>query len=1447
MQKLGEDLTLSQLQHSPVSQTTSKYADERATIMGDDYNITQLIEATYHQSKDYILAKFLTEATDKYSDDHQYKDVSPTDFSLNYDPSATYELWVMFYPVKQTASINGLEFNKEGIKQVLPECYVKVWSNAPSFHWQGFNYNLSKKKASLFPTNIRPTKWDKVHGNALLDKHLYQALTGINKYYDEISSKALTNLKESVSMKDKVVFSIGRMNPYTKGHEKLVDKIIATAQSIQADAVLFITQSQDSTRNPLSWEQKVAFISEACKSKPITICRDKDVKSPFDAAIWLNNRQYKHMVAIFGEDRLSEMEAMYNKYNDKDTSKGKYSFETIQVVSAGGRDPDSEDIEGFSSTKARNAAIDGDFETFYNIIGTPDKTLAKNIFISVQKGMGIEEALYRLKMYSRMNEDYQIPLESLVESFSEVPLHNIPSIYEFYRIKFNEGGAATGSDRIKKENIEPTLEKFIPILESLVPDAQWAPIGSTGKKPENGDIDLAVQTSKSLSEIASLFKGKDLSAVENKGLGEVSIKFQQYSPEGIIEGKSVQIDLMVGDLEWLTFMYRGYGPEDTAFKPLARTACLYALLRFSAEEILEDGTVTFYSLSPNKGAFLKSGKEVDGKLEASRVNSENISDPSEVASLVSKKSGSPWSVNDLIQPIEFILAKINKDFEPDLAKKIKGYISDFLDKQKLEGPANLREAKTSHLTHVEDLIIDEGKKGALKTIEYLEHSIDSLEGNTPSSKIRTTVKMDGAPSIVIGESYPNVSGPFVGMKNTFSPKAPQIFQTPEEIDARYGDKPDLANKLKIALQYAPSLGIPEGEVWKGDFLFTKDDLEVVEEGGKTWVTFQPNTLIYAVDANSDAGKKILNSEMGIVFHSKYSGDDLRTAESTASFDVDISLLNDLPAVFLIDANLPNLAGKITLTLEETLNAKRILKNLKADLDLCGDLADEISSTSSYNTILNQFENYAVKKGFQFSDKERYVTELLNWIQFYFEKDAAIKKTDKGRAQTLSKSQSIKKFFAEERRVEFEALIEFQHKATLLKKIILDKLNPVPSLNSFIKDSEGHLKSTGHEGFAVSDIEGNIIKLVDRLEFSRMNLTRHEEDTPMLNDLALEDKIKAKGLALRKKISSKTWIVEDPENKREDKLKDFLRSEGGVPVGLRNIKIGNYTLIFKNQNYVGKGGIDFEKSAVENMTEDNSPLSSFLQSVDLTLEDVKKVEHLGSLNTSRSINFNILETQNTLLSLPSGVSEGDFGSIGDALADARVYLKTINPLSGKPYINVSMKSGKKVTFLNAGIANRGAWAWNKAVFHLCKAFGFSSDDSKSILDGFEQAAETRHTKLELKMNNLISEKRNLEFNGPQFNLKLDNLKRFIDNAIGEDYLMIHDAHSMYIDSTLREKMSRGLKLDRVAFPSSSRARLDIYLQSEGLSQIIINIRAKNEAKLYPTHIMVDYVMRDNLWN
>lgn len=158
------------------------------------------------------------------------------------------------------------------------------------------------------------------------------------------------------------VFTYGRNNPPTIGHEKLFDKTMAVAKEHGTTAHLFTSHSQDSRKNPLSGEHKVKLIKHAYPEAHVA-SSSKEMPSMLHIAKHLHDQGHKHLVMVAGSDRVKEYEDKLKHYNGTH-DKALYHFKTIKVVSAGHRDPDAEGAEGMSGTKLRSHAISGNKESF---------------------------------------------------------------------------------------------------------------------------------------------------------------------------------------------------------------------------------------------------------------------------------------------------------------------------------------------------------------------------------------------------------------------------------------------------------------------------------------------------------------------------------------------------------------------------------------------------------------------------------------------------------------------------------------------------------------------------------------------------------------------------------------------------------------------------------------------------------------------------------------------------------------------------------------------------------------------------------------------------------------------------------------------------------------------------------------------------------------------------
>jgi len=172
------------------------------------------------------------------------------------------------------------------------------------------------------------------------------------------------------------VFTFGRMNPPTIGHKKVID----TIKSLPGKPFLFLTHTQNAKKDPLSFEQKLKFAKQSFSD--ITI-GDPTVKTIIQAMQTLQKKGYANVVLVVGSDRVPYFSELLPKYNGKD-----YKFDSIKVVTVGVRDEESDDnVEGMSASKMRQAAVDGDFESFKQGVANPG--IAKEMYDAVRTGMNI--------------------------------------------------------------------------------------------------------------------------------------------------------------------------------------------------------------------------------------------------------------------------------------------------------------------------------------------------------------------------------------------------------------------------------------------------------------------------------------------------------------------------------------------------------------------------------------------------------------------------------------------------------------------------------------------------------------------------------------------------------------------------------------------------------------------------------------------------------------------------------------------------------------------------------------------------------------------------------------------------------------------------------------------------------------------------------------------------
>jgi len=269
-----------------------------------------------------------------------------------------------------------------------------------------------------------------------------------------------------------VLFTFGRFQPPTKGHEMLINTIITKAKKDYdgADVKIFTSPSNDPKKNPLTFEQKIRYLRLAFSKSKEIFSTDPSIRSPFMAAEMLA-KKYDTLVLVVGSDRVPEFQRNMTSFVEKHGAK-------LEVISAGSRDPDSDDyITAISGTKMRTAVKDDDFKTFYRgSLSGLSEPFAKQMFKDVAKGLKeetesqkleIEEAILHIKGKGLARDDMpQIPGVAEFISYLQDSL-GVPVIFEtmpvgairFTQNQLNQSKVAEIIKYLWTSSENPTKEK----------------------------------------------------------------------------------------------------------------------------------------------------------------------------------------------------------------------------------------------------------------------------------------------------------------------------------------------------------------------------------------------------------------------------------------------------------------------------------------------------------------------------------------------------------------------------------------------------------------------------------------------------------------------------------------------------------------------------------------------------------------------------------------------------------------------------------------------------------------------------------------------------------------------------------------------------------------------------------------------------------------------------
>ena len=390
-----------------------------------------------------------------------------------------------------------------------------------------------------------------------------------------------------------------------------------------------------------------------------------------------------------------------------------------------------------------------------------------------------------------------------------------------------------------------------------------------------------------------------------------------------------------------------------------------------------------------------------------------------------------------------------------------------------------KENKNVHLEHIEDEVLNRGVAGTRDSINFLRSLRDMLAGHA-ESKVNVTTKWDGAPAVFCGINPENGKF-FVGTKGVFAKNA-KLNYTDKDIDNNHPAE-GLNKKLKVALRYLPKLGIKG--VLQGDMMFTKGDLKDDIIDGDNYVTFQPNTIVYAVPVDSKLSQMMRAAQIGVVFHTSYTGKKLE--DMKASFNIDINNLTTTKDVWFRDASFVDASGTATFTEQETKQITNILSDIgNLFRGINPVVLNRIATTETIKIQIKTFNNSKVRAGQVISDTFKHVRELTRSIEDKLNKEILSAKLDKTKQKRITEKSELMRFYRNNA-TELKKIFDIQNGLVEAKSMIIKKLQQIQQVTGTFLRTDTGFKITNAEGFvAVDKLQGNAVKLVDRLEFSQAN-------------------------------------------------------------------------------------------------------------------------------------------------------------------------------------------------------------------------------------------------------------------------------------------------------------------------------------------------------------------------
>ena len=425
------------------------------------------------------------------------------------------------------------------------------------------------------------------------------------------------------------------------------------------------------------------------------------------------------------------------------------------------------------------------------------------------------------------------------------------------------------------------------------------------------------------------------------------------------------------------------------------------------------------------------------------------------------------------------------------------------------------QAANKHLTHLEELILTRGQEGYDVAKSVLTNLLSHLQGKSKNN-IGVSTKWDGAPAIFVGrvDTKDGKNKFFINTKSIFNKQQQKNnFSIEDIINHNYPE--GLEQKLIAAFNSLKGMKIKPNSMVQGDLMFTtslEDSKQVID--GEEFIVFKPNTITYAVLADSDFGRQLANSNLGVIFHTGYpnisssyhddnkdgelrlyitveegSGDPIEYNAQLKKYNIDPKQMAS-EGVWVDDANFTDDTGIVTLTEDEAKQVRDLIKT-----------ADMLKVNYSDLPVaeLNIYGNTEIKKGTFFDNPEKSYDDFYDW---YFERgNTAINKvtTDKRKGE-LRVIWDKKLEQVSQRKVDIINIFKISKLLQQAKQIFVNKYNnAIYTTKHFIDNGDGILKTTSPEGYVAVQNDGNAVKLVDRLEFSAANFGTGKPTSPAASE------------------------------------------------------------------------------------------------------------------------------------------------------------------------------------------------------------------------------------------------------------------------------------------------------------------------------------------------------------